>query len=85
GTRLIPLITGGSQQKGIRAGTEHTAGAVSLAKAINLASADFDTRLDTMTAVKELFMNRLSEIEGVVINTPQMNSAPHIINFSVPG
>lgn len=85
GTRLIPLITGGSQQKGIRAGTEHTAGAVSLAKAINLASADFDTRLDTMTAAKELFMKRLSEIEGVVINTPQMNCAPHIINFSVPG
>ncbi|MEC0580831.1 cysteine desulfurase family protein [Bacillus spizizenii] len=85
GTRLIPLITGGSQQKGIRAGTEHTAGAVSLAKAINLAAADFETRLDTMAAAKELFMKRLSETEGVVVNTPQMNSAPHIINFSVPG
>lgn len=30
-------------------------------------------------------MKRLSETEGVVVNTPQMNSAPHIINFSVPG
>ncbi|KAF1681562.1 cysteine desulfurase family protein [Bacillus sp. SKDU12] len=85
GTRLIPLITGGSQQKGIRAGTEHTAGAVSLAKAINLAAADFETRLGTMAAAKELFMKRLSETEGVVVSTPQMNSAPHIINFSVPG
>ncbi|QIW81029.1 cysteine desulfurase family protein [Bacillus tequilensis] len=85
GTRLIPLITGGSQQKGIRAGTEHTAGAVSLAKAINLAAADFETRLAPMAAAKELFMKRLSETEGVVVNTPQTNAAPHIINFSVPG
>ncbi|NTU24712.1 cysteine desulfurase [Bacillus tequilensis] len=85
GTRLIPLITGGSQQKGIRAGTEHTAGAVSLAKAINLAAADFETRLAAMAAAKELFMKRLSETEGVVVNTPQTNAAPHIINFSVPG
>ncbi|MGG1241985.1 cysteine desulfurase family protein [Bacillus cabrialesii] len=85
GTRLTPLITGGSQQKGIRAGTEHTAGAVSLAKAINLAAADFETRHTAMAAAKELFIKRLSETEGVVVNTPQDNSAPHIINFSVPG
>ncbi|MEC0280787.1 cysteine desulfurase family protein [Bacillus halotolerans] len=85
GTRLIPLITGGSQQKGIRAGTEHTAGAVSLAKAINLAADDHHHHLERMEAAKELFMKRLSDSDGVVLNTPQFNSAPHIINFSVPG
>ncbi|QJC97298.1 cysteine desulfurase family protein [Bacillus mojavensis] len=85
GTRLIPLITGGTQQKGIRAGTEHTAGAVSLAKAINLASDDYHHHLERMVAAKELFMKKLSDSDGVVLNTPQSNSAPHIINFSVPG
>ncbi|MGV4319281.1 cysteine desulfurase family protein [Bacillus mojavensis] len=85
GTRLIPLITGGTQQKGIRAGTEHTAGAVSLAKAINLAADDYHHHLERMVAAKELFMKKLSDSDGVVLNTPQSNSAPHIINFSVPG
>ncbi|KAA6446758.1 cysteine desulfurase family protein [Bacillus atrophaeus] len=85
GTRLVPLLTGGSQQSGLRAGTEHTAGAVSLAKAVNLAAQDFSHRLDAMSAAKELFFKRLSETEGVVMNTPTLNSAPHMVNFSVPG
>ncbi|MGI9903321.1 cysteine desulfurase [Bacillus velezensis] len=85
GTRLIPLITGGSQQKGVRAGTEHTAGAVSLAKAINLSARDMNERLSSVEAAKNALMERLSGTDGVVINTPAENSAPHIINFSVPG
>ncbi|MCC9021283.1 cysteine desulfurase family protein [Bacillus nakamurai] len=85
GTRLIPLITGGSQQKGIRAGTEHTAGAVSLAKAINLSAREMAERLSSMEKAKNVLIKRLSETDGVVINTPAKNSAPHIINFSVPG
>ncbi|KXZ13707.1 cysteine desulfurase family protein [Bacillus nakamurai] len=85
GTRLIPLITGGSQQKGIRAGTEHTAGAVSLAKAVNLSARDMAERLSAMEKAKNVLINRLSETDGVVVNTPAENSAPHIINFSVPG
>ncbi|MGW8459517.1 cysteine desulfurase family protein [Bacillus atrophaeus] len=85
GTRLVPLLTGGSQQSGLRAGTEHTAGAVSLAKAVNMAAQDFSHRLGAMSAAKELFFKRLSETEGVVMNTPTLNSAPHIVNFSVPG
>ncbi|MBY8913151.1 cysteine desulfurase [Bacillus sp. YC2] len=85
GTRLNPLITGGSQQKGIRAGTEHTAGAVSLAKAVNLSAREMAERLSSMEEAKKVLIKRLSETEGVVINTPAENSAPHIINFSVPG
>lgn len=30
-------------------------------------------------------LKQLGEIEGIVINTPLTQSAPHIVNFSVPG
>ncbi len=73
------------KEKGVRAGTEHTAGAVSLAKAINLSARDMNERLSSVEVAKNALMERLSGTDGVVINTPAENSAPHIINFSVPG
>ena len=42
-------------------------------------------RLSSVEAAKNALMERLSGTDGVVINTPAENSAPHIINFSVPG
>ena len=56
--------------KGVRAGTEHTAGAVSLAKAINLSARDMNERLSSVEAAKNALMERLSGTDGVVINTP---------------
>ena len=35
--------------------------------------------------VKYLLIEGLSRIEGLTINTPRENSAPHILNFSISG
>ena len=82
---LFPLISGGEQQNSRRAGTENTAGAAALAKAINLSAKDYSGYIEEMKAAKADFIKQLKGLEGVILNTPEDASAPHIINFSVPG
>ncbi|KEP26710.1 cysteine desulfurase family protein [Bacillus zhangzhouensis] len=85
GTELAPFITGGEQEFGLRSGTENPAGAVSLAKAMKQSFAHAEKHHDEMLALKTQLQKKLGEIEGVVLNTPLTQSAPHIVNFSVPG
>ncbi|AOZ89699.1 cysteine desulfurase NifS [Bacillus xiamenensis] len=84
-TVLAPFITGGEQELGLRSGTENPAGAVSLAKAMKHSFEHLNKHLDEMQSLKTQLQKQLGEIEGVVLNTPLTNSAPHIVNFSVPG
>lgn len=85
GIKLSPLIAGGNQESGFRSGTESVAGAVSLAKAMRLVTEQSKSRLGSMKELKAYAMDRLETIDGVVMNTPSKGSAPHIINFSIPG
>ncbi|MGE1116693.1 cysteine desulfurase family protein [Bacillus altitudinis] len=85
GVVLAPFITGGEQELGLRSGTENPAGAVSLAKAIKQSFEHLNKNHDEMIALKTELEQQLGKIEGVVINTPLTHSAPHIVNFSVPG
>ncbi|MFJ5965261.1 cysteine desulfurase family protein [Bacillus sp. NPDC093026] len=85
GTVLTPLFTGGEQEFGIRSGTENPAGAVSLVKAVKQSFEKLEKHRNEMLLLKTKLLDQLAEIDGVVINTPNMQSAPHIVNFSVPG
>lgn len=87
GIVLSPLITGGSQERGLRSGTESVAGAVSLAKAMRLANDQSRDGIKNMQIYQAILFKQLNEIDGVVINTPIDESpcAPHILNFSIPG
>ncbi len=38
GIKLLPLITGGGQERNLRSGTQNVAGAIGLAKALQLAN-----------------------------------------------
>lgn len=84
-TPLVPLLSGGSQENELRPGTESLAGVVALAKGLRIATNDFQEHIDQMNHVKEYLINELRRLEGIMVNTPNENSAPHIINFSVPG
>nr|WP_039810401.1 cysteine desulfurase family protein [Jeotgalibacillus malaysiensis] len=81
--KLTPEIRGGGQQDGIRSGTVNTAGAVSLAKAMRLASEHqpkaYETLLDCQRLLREFFYNR-EEVK--MISTE--NAAPHILSVTVP-
>lgn len=85
GVRLSPLFHGGGQEKGHRSGTENVAGIVSLAKAMRLCYEKASEGILKLEALKGYTMEELEKIKGIILNTPKEHSAPHIINFSVPG
>lgn len=83
GCRVLPLINGGEQEKGMRAGTEATLlidGFCAAVKAMNNSKSE----LARITALRDKTVSALKEIDGVLINSPE-NSLPYIINFSVSG
>lgn len=80
---LAPLFHGGKQERSLRSGTEDLAGAVSLARAIRLIKDKEQTLMSDLVEMKDYLREGLGRIGSVVINTP-VDSAPHILNVSVP-
>ncbi|WP_261133293.1 cysteine desulfurase family protein [Bacillus sp. Marseille-Q3570] len=85
GVTLSPLLHGGSQEFKHRAGTENIPGIIAMAKALRLTMEKSKYEMDNLVRLKNYIRLELSEIEGIFLNTPEDYSAPHIINFSVPG
>lgn len=85
GVALSPLFTGGVQEGKLRAGTENIAGAAALAKALRLSLEKSVEGVSSLKNLKDIVVQRLTAIKGVHINHSEDNSAPHIVNFSVPG
>lgn len=66
---LKGIITGGPQERSLRAGTENVAGIVGLGKALELSLAHMDEYTHHMQEIKEYAIERLSaEIEGIKFN-----------------
>lgn len=83
--KLYPLLHGGSQESGIRSGTENVAGAVSFVKALRLIKEKQDIQKNNiLKTLHDKLMKELSQLEGIEINSPA-GGANHIIHFSVPG
>lgn len=83
GVLLSPLISGGSQELKVRAGTENTPGIAATTKALRLTLEKSKDGITKLEKLKQELINELSKLTGVVMNTPQENAAPHILNFSV--
>ncbi len=84
GIELTPLLSGGSQEHGIRAGTENTALIVGMAKAMRIAAeaqVDFSRRIRVL---RDRVMETITAIPELQLNSTQ-EGAPHIIHFSYPG
>lgn len=61
GLKIENLIHGGGQERGRRAGTENVPGIVGLAKAMEIAYTDFDTKIEKMTALRDKLIKGLTE------------------------
>lgn len=83
GVVLQPLLTGGAQEDGVRAGTENVPGIAALAKALKLSMEKSQLQMQSLVDLKNYVLKQLGEMDHVFINTPKQ-SAPHIINFSLP-
>ena len=84
GIRILPLLSGGNQEKNLRSGTENTGGIVAMAKALRMTMEKQKTDLKEMENIRRYLFESLRSIEGAVIYSPDFG-APHIINFAISG
>lgn len=84
GVRLIPIITGGHQEKGVRSGTESVPLIVSFGSAVEKYSPTVSERFEKVSSLKKYLLERLAEIDGVTVNSPE-NASPYIVNISACG
>ncbi|MEU2876784.1 cysteine desulfurase family protein [Streptomyces sp. NPDC007070] len=88
GVRLEPVVPGGGQERGLRAGTENVALAVALGAAARIAAAELADGTPARTAdLRDGLHRRLADaLPGRVrLNGPDKDRLPNTLNISVEG
>ena len=84
--KIRPMIYGGGQQRGMRSGTENVPGVAGLSVAANFMYTNHREKIRAITELKDYLIDRLSEIDGVTINSQKGElSAPQIVSASFSG
>ena len=83
--RLTPLIHGGSQENGLRAGTYNTPLIVGLGKACEIALVDLDSDKDYIGKLNNFLIKQLKEINGCVIIGNEKFRVTNIMDVIIPG
>lgn len=85
GIRIAPLIDGGAQERGKRAGTENVAGVVGLCKALELAYANLEERNAKLIRMRDRLTDGLLKIDRSRINGDRVKRLPGNINMCFEG
>ncbi|MCL4322789.1 MAG: cysteine desulfurase family protein [Deltaproteobacteria bacterium] len=86
GVKIDPIIYGGHQERGLRAGTENTAGIVSIAKGLGVFRNNMDDELKRISNFGGVFLDKLfSAIEGIKLNGHPVNRLKNTVNVSFDG
>ena len=86
GMAMIPLIHGGRQERSRRGGTENVAGAVGLARAATLMSADLEEASRRIAGLRDRLETVLLAAGGAVLrNGHHRRRLPHTSNLAFPG
>lgn len=84
--RLIPLIDGGGQERGLRSGTLPTPLCVGLGRAAAIAGAEMAAEAERVGRLRDrLRQNLMRRIAGLQINGDQQHRLPGNLNVSFPG
>ena len=82
GVPFRPLLFGGAQERGRRAGTENVPGIVGMGRAARIVRENFDSRNQKIRELRDLFEKEiLQRIEGVEINGDPKNRVPNTSNL----
>lgn len=85
GTALTPLINGGAQERGRRAGTENVAGIVAAAAALEESVAQAGVTAAKLSALRDRIINGLSRIPHSALNGDPVRRLPSNVNFCFEG
>jgi len=82
---LAPIILGGGQERGLRAGTENAALAAGLAKALEEAGLERAGESKRLKKMRGDFAREIAaQIRGTIVNGNLDHMLPHILNISIP-
>jgi len=83
GTRLVPLIHGGHQERNRRGGTENVAGIVAMGKAAEIAMRDMDKEVEHLQALKERLEKGMADkVPHIKVNGHADKRLPNTSNIS---
>lgn len=84
---INPLINGGSQEFGFRAGTQNIAAIMGMAKAADIVNRNMENNYKKVWEIKQRFIEKLKEnIEDITINSLNNDYfSPYILNVSFKG
>ena len=84
GTRILPLLDGGIQEGGRRAGTENVAGIAGLGQAAEMARLQMSSRIVQLTQVRDYLIKELpAKISHVVVTGHPQNRLPGHASFCI--
>jgi len=84
GVRIMPLLDGGVQEGGRRAGTENVPAIVGLGKAAELATANIAARVAHLISLRDRLLTELpGKIDHVVVTGHPQNRLPGNVSFCV--
>lgn len=85
GVMLSPILHGGEQEFGLRAGTENTPLIVGCAEAIVRAQEGFEARSEAVASLREYFITLLTHaIPEVLVNGSRASRIANNVNISIP-
>lgn len=84
GSKLSPLMYGGEQERGRRAGTENLIYAHAISVGVRKAVRDFDERSTNEQHLKELFLSELDLLGVPYELNASKKVSPHIVNIYLP-
>ncbi|MDD5631497.1 MAG: cysteine desulfurase family protein [Methylococcales bacterium] len=84
GTEIKPILLGGGQEQGLRAGTENAAAIVGFGKAAELAKTELAKRFEQLLALRKLLEDGLTTIPGLTILARQADRLPNTVQFGIP-
>lgn len=85
GTRILPQLQGGSQERNRRAGTENVAGIVGMGEALRLAYADLEQTNSHLCALRDQLIERLLTIPGAHLTGHPTERLPNNASFCFEG
>lgn len=85
GVPLYPLIEGGAQERGKRAGTENIPGILSLSAALREAHGNMADNARKVTALRDKLIEGLSKIPHCALNGDREHRLPGNVNFCFEG
>jgi cysteine desulfurase len=83
GIELSPLIHGGGQENGLRAGTYNTPLIVGLGEACRLVNENFNSIVEKLLSKRKYWEDYFQKHDLGVVNFKSVNRAPHIISITL--